>query len=349
MITALGKVRNLVHLAWDHKVPKVFMFHDCLPEVFSRYIELLVTRRFRVIAGHGLMERVASPSEACRKEVVLTFDDGRRNCWTVIFPLLKKYGIPATFFIIPERVRESQALGPNLEDYWAGRVSWENLYVSHRREPYLTWGEIEAMHASGLVEFDSHSLRHDVVAAGSDVIDFQHPGVYEVPVYFDEWVQAGAPAPDSIWGVPIYERAWSPLTANVYVPRREMDAVMNRFVREQGGFLFFKKKKWRHVLRRHWKANRSKEGRGLYKRNDGVEDLTAAIVTSRERIRQRLKVACDKFSLPLYAHTPEVDRRLEDAGYICVMAGPDRIEAASPKLTYLRRVPGFWLQALSIL
>ena len=71
---------------------------------------------------------------AIQKPVILTFDDGYRNNYTVLFPLLKKYNVKATIFIFPNNI------GTNRN--------------------FLTWDMVKEMADSGLVSFQSHTMSH---------------------------------------------------------------------------------------------------------------------------------------------------------------------------------------------
>lgn len=89
--------------------------------------------------------------------ISLSFDDSKRNFYTNVFPLLKKYNIPATLNIITERVRKSKA---DDED-----------------RPYMTIAEVQECAASGVVEIASHSANHrneveDVVLSLNHVNDW---------------------------------------------------------------------------------------------------------------------------------------------------------------------------------
>lgn len=357
----IDKFKTLSRLLPYNHGPKIFSFHDCLPDVFSSYIELLVYKRYRILDSHELLERLDLRGSANNKprrerEVVLTFDDGRRNCWTVIFPLLKKYKVKAILFVIPSRIKETNEYYPNLEDYWAGRVSWENLYSSHRREPYLTLKELEAMNSSGLVDIQSHSLKHTVARVSSKVVDFQHPGVYEMPVYFDEWIDAGMPLLDYQWGVPVYEHVWSPLASNVYVPDRRADTLMNEFVKKNGGFLFFKNKRWRSRLYEYYSFQRKTCGAGHFKRNASDETVRASLIESKAWIEKKLKKSCQFFSLPFYQGTCDTLELADQAGYKAVFTGPKDFEAGHKYLRHkqdkpflLTRISSFWIKFLSYL
>lgn len=360
-MNTVDKLRILAGLWLQTRQPKIFSFHDCLPEVFSGYIDLLVSKRYRILGGEDLLQRLASEkmraaSGSTAKEAILTFDDGRRNCWTVIYPLLKKYKARAIFFVIPGRIKDTDEYYPNLEDYWAGRVSWENLYMSHRRQPYLTWRELETIQKSGLVDICSHGMKHEVVRVTSRVIDFQHPGVYEMPVYFDEWIAAGQPLLDYQWGAPVYERSWAPFASNVYVPDRRADTIMNEFVKKNGGFLFFKKKNWRKKLFDHYAAQKKMFGAGHFKKIANPEEARYALVASKSMIEERLKSACNFFSLPLYQGSDAILKNAREAGYKAVFTGPEKrpwapVSGPARKEVpfLLNRIPSFWIKFLSYL
>lgn len=338
------KVRTLVHL-WRHPGPKIFSFHDCLPDIFGEYLELLLTKRYRILPASELLNEAPTARKNVR-QAVLTFDDGRRNCWTVIFPLLKKYKVRASLFVIPERISKSEEDYPNLEDFWKGRVSWENLYLTHRKQPYLTWKELKQMRQTGLIEVFSHSLKHDVVPVGPRILDFQHPGVYEMPVYFDEWYKAGQPVLDSQWGRPVYERAWSPLAGNAYDPDESLGLFMNEFVRKNGGFLFFRKKHWRRKLFEYWREHRRLFSFGHFHKIVHEEELSSSLSESKRILEQTLGSACCFFSLPLYQGYKETAGELLKAGYKGVFAGPQKMENKVPGLRVFNRMSGFWLKFL---
>ncbi|MFH1691934.1 MAG: polysaccharide deacetylase family protein [Candidatus Omnitrophota bacterium] len=348
MVNTFDKLKILYRLGFDKKQPKVFSFHDCLPDVFSRYVELLNYKRYRILSAGELFEKLEK-GDIFDKEVILTFDDGRRNCWTVIFPLLKKYKIKAVFFIIPSKIIDTDQYFPNLEDFWQGKVSWENLYLSHRLAPYLTWAELKKMCSSGLVEIFSHSLKHEVVSVSSRVIDFQHPGVYEIPVYFDEWMQANKPDLDSLWGEPVFEHSWSCLASNAYVPDEKMNRLMNEFVRVNGGFLFFRKKRWRKKLFDYYHQHKNLFSSGYFHKIENGEIMKESIEVSKENIEDKLGCTCSAFSLPLYQGDSHAMDLIASAGYMAVFSGFMERQFENKSLYFINRIPGFWIKFLAYL
>ena len=79
--------------------------------------------------------------------VVLTFDDGFRNFFSVVAPILRARGIPATSFVItgPDYTKEVSGLNGSwcLED----------------DDSYLSWDEVRQL-ADGVIDFGSHTWSH---------------------------------------------------------------------------------------------------------------------------------------------------------------------------------------------
>ncbi len=73
-----------------------------------------------------------------KKPVILTFDDGYNNNYTDLYPLLKKYNVKATIFVIPSSV--------------GGQYS-------------MTAAQIKEMADSGLVSIQSHTQDHKELAS----------------------------------------------------------------------------------------------------------------------------------------------------------------------------------------
>lgn len=74
------------------------------------------------------------------RPVVITFDDGWREQYTVAFPMLQQYGMRATFFVIPS-------------------------YIGYPR--FMTWEELKQLRDAGM-EIASHGRRHLDLSQASD-------------------------------------------------------------------------------------------------------------------------------------------------------------------------------------
>ncbi len=110
------------------------------PDTFERQMRFLRQRKYNIMKLEDLAQLVREGRKIPAKTVAITFDDGYQDVYTWAFPVLKKYGIPATLFIIVHEV---------------GRPLTADLKPGDAR---LTWKQITEMQDSGLVSFGSHCL-----------------------------------------------------------------------------------------------------------------------------------------------------------------------------------------------
>ncbi len=79
------------------------------------------------------------------KAVLLTFDDGKKDTYTHVYPLLKLFGYPAVIALV----------GEWMDVPYDGVVDYDGKPLP--RSEFLTWAQVREMQASGLVEVASHS------------------------------------------------------------------------------------------------------------------------------------------------------------------------------------------------
>jgi len=117
----------------------VFCYHLVEPETFEADLEFLRTNDYRTVSAAEMVEFLHGARELSSRSVMLTFDDGPRNFHDVAFPLLRRYGACATAFIAP------------------GLHGEDDSDAASTARP-MSWQEVRAVHASGCVEFQSHTL-----------------------------------------------------------------------------------------------------------------------------------------------------------------------------------------------
>jgi len=117
----------------------VFHYHIVEPEFLAADLEFLKANGYRTLRGAEFTGHLTRVRPAPPRSVLLTFDDGPRNFYDVAFPLLRQYQAHAIAFIAPGLHADT---GP--DDATDARP--------------MTWQELETIHASGLVEFQSHTL-----------------------------------------------------------------------------------------------------------------------------------------------------------------------------------------------
>lgn len=163
----------------------VFMYHHInrhagdlvtlTPEDFENHLWVLKNKEFRTLFLGELVQLLQGKGISSKPSVALTFDDGHLDNWVHAFPLLQKYQMKATIFVITSWMGE----GERRPQWNPGRQ--ENLpEIPRHREikkragsgdlsVALNWEEARAMESSGLVDIQSHTHFHqDYFLPGGD-------------------------------------------------------------------------------------------------------------------------------------------------------------------------------------
>lgn len=103
------------------------------PKVFASQLEELNKNNYQTLFVSEAAINIENKNALSDKNVVLTFDDGYEDFYTQAFPLIKKYNVKTTLYII------INALGT---------------------KGYLTRAQVRELADSGLVEIGSHTFNH---------------------------------------------------------------------------------------------------------------------------------------------------------------------------------------------
>jgi peptidoglycan/xylan/chitin deacetylase (PgdA/CDA1 family) len=116
-----------------------------------------LSRHYRVIPLREYVEARASGRTLPPYTAVLTFDDGYRNVLTVAAPILRAARLPASVFVVTDRVGASDTRSP-------AQSAWEE----GDDRSSLSWADVHALVARG-IEIGSHTCSHaDLVKVGRD-------------------------------------------------------------------------------------------------------------------------------------------------------------------------------------
>ena len=127
---------------WSYHLP-ILGYHrvgrfrgDHVPTVsadaFERQLALLARFRYRVLTLEALVQGLEAGELMPRHSAVITFDDGYEETCSIAWPLLKRFGFPATMFIAP------------------GDVG---------RPAFVTWDQVRLMARDGIA-IGSHTMHH---------------------------------------------------------------------------------------------------------------------------------------------------------------------------------------------
>lgn len=95
--------------------------------IVSQFENLIIylKNNFEIVSVHEIF----AFSKTNKKRIALTFDDGYLNNYTVVFPILTKHNIPATFYITTE--------GLEIENYCMWPEIFESLKIEKPKEPII--------------------------------------------------------------------------------------------------------------------------------------------------------------------------------------------------------------------
>ena len=104
-------------------------------DAFERQLACLARHGYRVLSLDEVADGLDRGQALPRRSVAITFDDGYEETATVAWPLLKRFGMPATVFVTPAEVGQ------------AG---------------FLTWAQVVELARDGMT-IGSHTMSHSYV------------------------------------------------------------------------------------------------------------------------------------------------------------------------------------------
>lgn len=131
------------------------------PEVFEAQMRHLALEGYRTLKLGGMIDLLEGRSVTNDRSVVITFDDGWLDNYLFAYPILKKYGINATIFVVTDWIdKASTIMLPIPKSPPTHRESKLLIRQGRERDVVLNWDLISVMAESGLVDIYSHTKSH---------------------------------------------------------------------------------------------------------------------------------------------------------------------------------------------
>ncbi len=138
----------MYHSIGDNKA-----FFTVRPDMFDTQMRYLKERGFSVVPLRALIKKMQT-GESVAGYVAITFDDGYKDNFDIALPILKKYGFPATIFVI------------------SGLIGQARRYISEDSLDIMTADDMRFLGHTGLIDVMPHSVSHRKLAkvAATDAI-----------------------------------------------------------------------------------------------------------------------------------------------------------------------------------
>lgn len=166
----------------------VLTFHNIQDGAWFEQTLHLIGRFYTYGTLDQLYARLSGEKKSLNRMCFLTFDDGERSVYDVIFPILQRLSIPAAMFVSPLNIREGGA-------FWFQRMrqlqlqeieTLKNLpladickHIDVLDPSGATNGDLnidipmfEVLRKSGLVTFGAHTQHHPILSNESDDISY---------------------------------------------------------------------------------------------------------------------------------------------------------------------------------
>jgi peptidoglycan/xylan/chitin deacetylase (PgdA/CDA1 family) len=127
---------------------------------FEDQMSFLLRKGYHTLFVSELVEWMQGIRNVPKKSVVLSFDDGFWDNYEYAFPILKKYRLKATIFIVTGWISEerNKVRPREVIPHHQG-----NQLIAQGRghEIAMTWPEARQLQDSGLIEIESHTHSHN--------------------------------------------------------------------------------------------------------------------------------------------------------------------------------------------
>lgn len=130
--------------------------HFVSPDNFAKQMEFIKKNGFEVITLDELVSDIKSKKHLKRNKLVITFDDGYQDNFEHAYPVLNKFGFPATVFLVTDYIGVKK-----------GFLSWDEIRVMSRNK--ISFGGHTANHFYlGLLEDDA--IAWEQIAGPKEII-----------------------------------------------------------------------------------------------------------------------------------------------------------------------------------
>jgi len=307
----------------------VFHFHDETRESLLPKLRHLAENGYRTVGSDEIAAYARKETRLAPRSVALCFDDAWASLGDVAAPLLKEHGLTAITYAIPARMSDA---GPS---------------------PFVTWPDLAALAASGVVDVQCHTYSHSRVFCGTEVVGFVDPS-YGSTLLLNRPQLTPPPrlrflTPDDL-GAPIYPaRSRMSGAARAQIPIEVHERCVQHVARE-GGAAFFSKSGWRSELEQAAAAATPANTAAVERPADRQKAVEDELDRGRAMLNDRLKIrSVNHACLPWGVSSDETAKALARLGFRSAFAnrmrGMHAVRAGDDPF-WLKRLPNRYILRL---
>jgi len=150
---------------------KIYVFKD----KFEAQLKFLKENGYETLTFHDLIQ---GNSKDLNKKIVLTFDDGYEDNYTILFPLLKKYGFKAVIFLVTQKkdnswgIQEGEPIFQMMNEKQIREMSDYGIEFGGHTQNHPDLTKISTLEANKEIE----DCKKDVEAiTGKPTVSFAYP------------------------------------------------------------------------------------------------------------------------------------------------------------------------------
>ena len=141
------------------------MYHHILPksgfiassvDQFEKQMRFLYENGYKTLTSDEFFQYKLGRLKLPKKSVFITFDDGWRNNYIYAYPVLKKYNLKATLFIVTDWIENASKKKEDFEPLQ--HKECKKIAPVNPSKVILSWDEIEKMR--DIFDFHSHTHTH---------------------------------------------------------------------------------------------------------------------------------------------------------------------------------------------
>ncbi|HEA47483.1 MAG TPA: hypothetical protein ENH97_03660 [bacterium] len=312
------------------------------PDYFDNQMKYLARKNYQTLFLDELINSLKERKE--KRKVALTFDDGYLDNWVYAYPILKKYNLKATIFVITSRIKEkSSSYRPHLGNVWNGEVKKENLpkisnhYQSNLKcvrnsagsDDHIAWEEAREMWQSGLIDIQSHSHLHSYCYVSNKIVDYNQGKKWRISWLTDE---------DMRLGIPIYEDKPA-LAGRRYFDDPGLRDRLAEYVSQRGEGKFFERENWKkeldEVVNEYRRRNKLKDNYETPEKRK--KRIKSELLLSKNIVEEKLNKKCSFIAWPGGAYDNDLVMWAKECGYLGAVTTQPGANISNTDPMYLKR------------